>query len=157
MRNGFVKHSASPQLCSIRWAALVHTITFNFYDLFVIQMASNLTAMGVLHFCMLKLSFWNKINQNNPWRTTPYFVTEFLSQREIYKRLIQKRALCQSVSLGSCLQQLLPKEHNSVSLGQIHWSDSPLSPILHCHLYLCKYLNTIIFLKTSLCTHWAIL
>jgi len=29
-------------------------------------MASELTAMGVMDFCMLKLFFWNKINQENP-------------------------------------------------------------------------------------------
>lgn len=100
MRNGLVKHSTSPELRTTTQANPVHTIMFNFYDLFAcllvgwvfFQMASNLTVMGAMDFCMLKLFFWNKINQNNPWRTTLYFVTELLCQREIYKRLSQKKA-----------------------------------------------------------------
>lgn len=36
MRNGLsVKHRTSPQLCNVTWATLVHTVMFNFYDLFV--------------------------------------------------------------------------------------------------------------------------
>lgn len=112
------------------WASLLHTIKFNFYDLFVFPNSTKyLTAMGVADFRRLKLFFCNKMNQNNPWRITPYFVT--CVRENHIKDLSRKKDLYQPFFLRSSLWQLLP-EHSGISQRAFH-SGKSTGVFLYCH------------------------